>query len=827
GIAARGSLIIRNKNDQIASDTLVNNKDNLEIFGRWTNLGNNTVGTNNFRSTLDNFVLSKTDDNKLLITARIKDGEQLSNIRTEGISNFGIINSQINDVPIYPTTDMLDSINFFSTNLLMTNASSSAVPGTTNPRINKKYEFYVGNGTEINLSLFYRNVNEGIYKELFDFEGDKVSSTIKQNINIGVTGGNPINLGIKNVEFSDEVLAELNLPETRLEELGISLKTEKSVSDQIYKQGIYLNDLMALAISGSPIPSVGGITISLGNRLTDKIFFEDPGYIPVDPVVPEVSTTSSIKWINSENQVITELSRIYEAWSRDSDPIGRDKLGQKFYNKVSYEVSGGKYRNITWRNQSNNYDGKEMYNNIVEEYSIYQQILSQLLPSASGETSRNIYEIGPGGTAQNIVRGTLLSIENKAQRTLIIDNVKEIIDGTSPIKDLLIEQQLAELVRIKFSEMKTTLTNPINTFYYYEIKKYLDSELTDKTRISAVDSFLIFDAENGLFNLRGQNPKILEVETQLTGSQKMKSLFDLLYFGLKEYGSETTFFGNAIFGAASTNGGTESILDLFIGFNSNQAILSDFSSSVSQTQIDSVNIYDRFLSIFGFGINEITENSLRTGDEIKLDWNGDNLETAIATIFNKFNPSTLQQVTILERSYQYNVFNSLVTSANIYNSLTYRKYNPPQGASTNDREKIVNILESGIVSHINIFAWSRIQEVGNDIERYTDLFSENISETIRLSNQIKTEADILDKFIQEQNALFEVNPFLNVQIVWPIIVGLIAVGMITVSSMSLAGTRRNSKLTSKPVIKMILIVAILISIAALGLIGAVVIPGLL
>ncbi|MGL5591062.1 MAG: hypothetical protein ACRDCH_03275 [Metamycoplasmataceae bacterium] len=828
GLAARGSLIIRNKNNQISNDTLSNNKDNLEIFGRWTNLGNNSIGVNNFRSTLDNFVLSKTDDDKLLVVARLRDGEQLTNIRTEGISNFGIINSQIDNIPIYPTTDMIDSVNFYSTNLLMTNANSSNVPGTTNPRINKKYEFYVGSGTEFNLLLFYKNIDENIYKDLYDFEGDKVSSTIKQNINVGVKDGNPINLSTKNVEFSDEVLAELGLPETRLEELGISLKTERSVSNNLYKQGIYLNDLMALAISGSPIPSSGGVTISLGNRMTDKIFFEDPGFVPVNPVVSEVSTTSPIKWINSENQVISELSRIYEAWSRDTDPIGRDKLGQKFYNKVDYELSGGKYRNITWKNQSNDYTGKEMYSNIVEEYAIYQQILSQLIPSTSSENSRNIYEIGPGGTAQNIVRGTLLSIENKAQRTLIIDNVKEIIDSTSPIKDSLIEQQLAELVRIKFSEMKTTLTNPINTFYYFEIKKYLDSELIDKTRLSTVDSFLIFDEENGLFNLRG-NPRILETVSQLTGSQKMQSLFSLLYFGMKDYGSETTFFGNAIFGAASTNGGTESILELFIGFNSNQELLSDFTSSVLQTQIDSVNIYDRLLSIFGYGINEITENSLMTGDEIKLEWNGEGLEQAITTIFNQFNPSSLKQVSILEKTYEYNVFNSLITSANIYNSLTFRKYNPPQGvlSPVDDARKIVNILESGIVSHINIFAWSRIQEVGNDIQRYTTLFSENISETIRLSNQIKTEIDILDRFIEEQNALFQINPFLDVRIVWPILVGLIAVGMIVVSSMSLAGTNKNTKLANKQVVKTILIIAILISVAALGLIGAVVVPGLL
>jgi hypothetical protein len=98
----------------------------------------------------------------------------------------------------------------------------------------------------------------------------------------------------------------------------------------------------------------------------------------------------------------------------------------------------------------------------------------------------------------------------------------------------------------------------------------------------------------------------------------MKSLFDLLYFGMNEFGLETSFFGNSIFSAVSTNGGAQSILDLFLGFSSNQDVLSTFDSLTSQTKINSINIYDRLLSIFGFGINNITELSLKTGDAIEL-----------------------------------------------------------------------------------------------------------------------------------------------------------------------------------------------------------------
>ncbi|MGL6125292.1 MAG: hypothetical protein ACRC1F_02245 [Metamycoplasmataceae bacterium] len=837
GIAARGSLIIRNKNNQIANNTLQENVDNLEIFGRWTNLGNNSVGTNNFRAFLDNFVLSKTDDGKLLVVARLRDGEQLDNIRVEGIDNFGIINSQIDNTEIYPTVDTASTIKFFSTNLLMTNATNADVnvPGSNviNTNIRKKYEFFVGDDTDFNLNLFYKNADLNVYRELFAFEGDQVSDTIRQTINVGVVGGNPTNIGLKNIEFSDEMIEEIAISDSSLSDLSMSLKTEKSQSGNFFKQSIYLNDLMALAISGAPIPSAGGITISLGNRITDKIFFEDPGFIDAIPPQAEVSSTNTIKWVNTENQVIAELARIYDLWSRGTGSVGSQKLGQKFYNKISYEVTDNKYQNITWRNESNDYTGREMYQNIVEEYAIYQEILAQLIPSISIENRRNIYEVGPtgGGTAQSIVRSTLLSINNKAQRTIIINNVKEILESNSSIKDLLIEQQLAELVRIKFSEMRTSLTDPINSFYYNEIKKYLDSDVSDKSIIVNPDSFMTFDyLEKGLFNLSSQNPKVLETKAQLTGSEKMKSLFDLLYFGSKSYGtSETTFFGSAIFGAISDNGGSESILDLFTELSNNQEILTNFSSSVAQTQVDSVNIYDRLLSVFGFGINSITENALITGAEIKLEWNGVNIEEAISTIFNKFNPTAVERVSILERDYEFNMLNSLITSANIYNSLTYRKYNTPEGivSPADDVQKIVNILESGIISYTNIFTWSRIQKAGNDIDLYTTYFSRNVSETLRLSDEIKTKIDILDRYVEEQNALFQINPFLNVQIVWPILVGLIAVGMITVSSISLAGTRRTSKLSSKPVVKTILIIAILVSVVALGIIGALVVPGLL
>lgn len=825
--AAQGSLIIRNKTGQIDTGTLTENQNNLEIFGRWTNLQNNQIGDNNFKQMMDNFVLAKTPTGIVRVVVRLKNGDQLNNISVNGrsIDSFGIIDSQISDKLIYDSTTSISNIRFFSTDLNMANIATGDLPAAENKGKNKKYEFYIGNETELNLNLFYKNLTTSEYKELFAFEDDKVSSTIKQMLKIGVVGGAGTNIGTKIVEYSDEVVKDLGVADDFLPNLAFSLKTEKSNNPNIYKQGLYFNDLMAFAIFGSPLPDRTGVKIALGSKITEKIFFEDPGFVPQTPASTEITSSIARKWTNTENEVITKLGEFYGKWAAGNEPIGSTKLGEKFYNKISYEKIDNTFKNITWKNESNDYSGQEMYQSIVDEYAIYQQILKQLIPT--GAPQRNIFEVGPGGTAGDIVKNTLLTIDNKAQRTLIINNVKEIIDSTSPLKDLLIEKQLAELVRIKFSEMKTSLTNPINSFYYSEIKKYLDSEVTDKSKIADVNTFLQFDLENGLFNLISS--KILETPAELTGSQKMKSLFDLLYFGAKTYpDSATTFFGNSIFSALSTNGGNESILDLFVSFNSNQLVLSDFSSSVSQTQIDSINIYDRLFSIFGFGINEITENSLETGQEIELRWNGTDLSSAVNIIFNKFNSSAVEKVIILEKEYEYNVLNALITSANIYNSLIFRRNNPPQGIESVEADaiKIRNVLEAGITSSRNIFTWSRIQKIGNDIDLYTTYFSKNVSETLKLSEEIKTQADILDRFIEEQDALFKVNPFLNVQIVWPILIGLIAVGMIVVSAIALTGTQRNVKLSSKPVVKTMLIIAILISVAALGVIGGFVVPAL-
>jgi hypothetical protein len=250
---------------------------------------------NNFKGVMDNFVLSKSGG-KLFIVVKLKDGDQISNVKVSGVPNFGIINSTLDSaVPTYPTEDTITNIKFFSKDLMVSGATASDVVGTTNQRINKKYEFYVGDNTEFNFNLFYQNSVDKVYKDLYGFEGDKISSTKKQLLALGVVAGSPASIAASKIQLSDEVMAEIGITDSDLNQLSVSLKTETSATKNIYKQGVYFNELMAFAVSGAPVPSRTGLVISLDSVLTQKIFFEDPGFVADAATKPNVSTATASK----------------------------------------------------------------------------------------------------------------------------------------------------------------------------------------------------------------------------------------------------------------------------------------------------------------------------------------------------------------------------------------------------------------------------------------------------------------------------------------------------------------------------------------------------
>lgn len=840
GTQADGSLILRNNNSQFINPDLSQNKNDLEVFGRWNNLGNKPIDdSSNFKSFFDNFVLTKAANGNISVIVRLKQNQIMTNISvntrkgTVPIDNFGIIDSRIDKTPLYDLTDSannISNIQFFSNNLDSTPSNGSDI-GTmvSNSQINSKYEYYIGDNSALNLNLFYKDTL-GEYKELYDFIGDEVSETIQQEIKIGIDDlGNPISLDSSLIQLSSLVIGSIKpIDLTQIENASIYSKTSKSNLTTISKQELYFNKgVTGLSIEGSPVIGKNGVIIPLDD-ITQKIFFEMPKNFSVSAEKSIVTEARSLEWVNKESEAIAVLSSVYEKWSRSNEIIGVEKLGQSFYNRIDYNKAGSTFKDITWKSQSNNYSGTELYNVLVSEYSSYQKILNQIVGSP---LNNNIFEVGPGGTASSIITNHILEIENREQRTAIIEKIKELIDEPGATDELLIEKELAELIRINFSEMKNRIWDqPVNKFYYEEIKKYLDSTLSSNVKLSSPASFLDFDVEEGLFTLKNSN--ILETKESLTGTEKMESLFNLLYFGSKDYDSKlTTYLGNAIFGSLSTSSGSESPLDLFTKvFSKNQSELSSFNSQDFQTMSNTITIYNKFLSSFGFGINAITENSLKTGDVIELKWGNIDFAKAIDNIFETFSTNSKDSVIILEKTYEFNKLNSLITSANIYNSLIHRKFNTPEGLDREiDIEKIDNLLAAGLISPKTVFTWSRIQKSGNDINLYTTNFSEKKAESIAFSNEIKTDKEILDRWITEQKSLFEkINPFLNVQMIWPPIVGLVAVGLIIISSTSLLSTRKFSKsvVSSKTTVRAILIITIIVCLASLGVIGAFIVPGL-
>lgn len=822
--ASRGSLIIRN----LSGKTLKQGVDDLDVFGRWDLGSGQVIGgageiNINIPEIMPNFVLSQ-ESKKISIFARLKAEETLQSISVDrnfgytSISNFGILDSQLsNSTPLFDETNkekVVSNIQFFSTKLQSTTATTAEAGSSINKGINKKFEYYLGSNTNLNLNLFYKTKNE--YKELFSFVDDEVSTTNQQMLKFGIDDkGEAFSIDTSKIEFSKSVLSEVvSSVETDINNAAVSSQTFKNISTALdpvpsfFKQQIFFNDLvMAFSIKGSPINVGTGIMGIKIEDLSQKIFFEKP--INYDSSPDSVlSQAKASKWVNEESEVIAKLSEVYSSWANSGSNGGSSKLGLTNYNKIKSSKNGNKFTKIHWGSESVDYTGTELYNSLVDEYSTYTAILTELI---SGYTSQgNIFQV-PTTPASIIIENQLLAVENGDFRNKIIENVKKIITD-KPVDEIKqIENQLALLVNVKFSEMKKSIFDAaINKFYYDEIKKYLDSEITGKI-FNNSSEFLSFDSKNELFNITNDK-KILSIENKFKGSDIMASLFKVLYSGDE---SKKLFFGSSIFSAVSTSGGVESLLNLFISFSTTDQI-STFNSNTTQTIANSLNVYDRLLSTFGFGINDITERSLVSGNQIALKWGNKDFAAAVSDMTEQFVKE--KTVNILQKEYKYIFFKSLVTSSNIYNSLKYRYENSPfveEVDKIKDKEKITNILNAGIILPETIFTWSRIQKSATIID-YIESFSKNLEESKKLSNEIKTDPLILDLVIKEQQSLFDVNPFLDMVIIWPILIGLIAVGILVVSSISLAGTIKTSKLSSKKVVATILIIAVIISIVLLG-----------
>ncbi len=829
GLLSRGSLIIRNLNNK---PNLESNLKELEIFGRWQLPSSSiTISPVNkeFPSVFPNFVLSEDSaSGKISIFARLKDnGEFLNNVVVDQghtvLNNFGIIDSQIDDThPLFDEKNkktVVSDIQFFSSTLKQSPSNVADASPSVNKEINSKFEYYLGSDTNFALNLFYKIKNKDgshIYKGIPAFVNNEESTNFKQFLKLGIDDkGDQISLDTTKIELSDNVINAIiknNYTSTTTAEYIASVASvvEKTFNNSnpipnIFKQQILFNDFInAFSIIGSPIDIANNQMGIRLNDLTQKIFPEKPNNF-IESSTSTFSEAKSSQWKNQDTKVISELATIYEKWAKQEGAASSKPLGLEVYNKINSSKDGNKYKNITWESQSYNYTGHELYNALVDEYDKYQKILSQLI--VGYKMPPNIFSY-PTNNASTIIKEQLLINNNGSVSDEIIKKVASIINKNPTDKDFQIGKQLARLINIKFAEMKSTvLDNNINTFYYGEIKKYLDSSITGKLFNSSAN-FLEFNSEDSLFKITNKN--VFKPNKKVKGSEMMASLFELLYFGQKDL-----YFGTSIFSAISTSGGNNSTLKLFNNNESDKYQLSHFTSTTTQSIDSSIKIYDRLLSTFNFGIYDITAKSLITGETLKLKWGEKNMEDVVTNIFNRF--ENKQEVIILQHPYEYNLFNSLVTSANIYNSLFYRFNNTPKGVVSiqKDQEKITKILNSGIVSPEVIFTWSRVQIMKSIVE-YVDAFSSDTDQAKRLSNEIKTEPLILDKVIKEQEALFNSNFLVDMAIVWPIIIGLIAVGMIVVSSISVVGIRKTSKLSSKKVLTTILFIIMVVSVALIG-----------
>ena len=330
---AKAYLIIKNDQGQVQKEQSIKTAyQNLDIFGRYTNLNGSAIGQGSFKEEQENIVLRKVESettknnragaaaaekNTLEVLVRLKQGEVISNISFSGETKprkFGILDVQVDDkttissiiknnsengsgktdtLMTKPTTKATDpntdeqlvKIQFFSSEY--TSKKKQASPFADNPAAaNRTIEIYQGyeEGNEefefsadLSYATKYSEQNSD-YETIKEYVGGVATNKVV-SLNLKFDGTNPSQINEGKSTYNFFALLKDNMDE-EVKKLfpNVSLISATSeVKNKIAKQTIEYSDKFYLV---GDVPKIGvDNSKEIKNKipnLMDKIFAEKP-----------------------------------------------------------------------------------------------------------------------------------------------------------------------------------------------------------------------------------------------------------------------------------------------------------------------------------------------------------------------------------------------------------------------------------------------------------------------------------------------------------------------------------------------------------------------
>ena len=864
-----GTLYIKNDKGQLSSYGAQQLANNLDIFGRWNTSNNNSIvgSTLGYDEMVNTFIFQKnTQTNKFEILVRLKENESLNNLEfstnIEGATNlqtpskFGILDVQASDsqtfrdkimsessgklTNISDSTNVVTSINFFSDTMV-----AIKDPSAQGWKNNRSLTFYQGSDVEFNLPLYSCTsiVSGSANYSQIDIYQNGISTGDVQNITLTTNGSVASTLQPEVYQMYTDLKAKL--PEELrgddfVEASTITLKSGVDANSTFTKQTLtYSDNFYGIGKRGWSSVSlsaerIGGIGIT---DPTQKIFFEKPKNF-TEPTSFTESTTKAAEQVNEREKMLSIMEDIYKEFSKSNSGIFND-LKFNLDTVSAYQTT----TNIRLTDLNlNNKSGNDLYTILNNNWKLVAGLIATLFKETGVDVNR--YNVSQPNVVKNwLAKASEFSssnVESIINDAIVITKADENAGNqigndltlnslTKQTKDKL-ANKVALLIKEQFTainnEFKSKIYNPV----YNKLKEIFESTSNQNiSMVKSVDSLVeVFKSQDGISLIKYKDGAWNEIvsTTSTTVKSSFKSLLDLMYF---ENGNGIAL-GNSIFE-------TNEMRQKFASFDSTS--LTTFESDSVSSKQDKIAIYGKLISFLTNGnsdydLEAMVNDMLVSGkpiDESKLN----KIESALITSVNNVGGIRKDETLQSEPVTSY-YLDDIISGTNAIICMTWKldqimnssgssvKLTSSRVAANREgyESELVNKIESILgtnqqVSASELGIWSSIVDNGNyNYSNYTTNLSgrggvENINS---VSNKLIQDSSILAKRVlpEMENQLYTVMEDL-LKNLWWVLVACVGVGVFVSSAVGIATKSRQIKLSSRPVIKWLLVSGIILGIA--------------
>lgn len=647
---AKGSLIFRNDKEQLLNATnLKTAYENLDIFGRYALGATGELNKGAYKSEMDNFVLTKTN-NKISILLRLKVNQTFGDISFDSDSLYaqgelGIYDVQTtksktfkdylsgNDSASTKLMDLnekdnqINGIQFYSDGLFsekLSSSKSSVAP------IDRKLEFYQAKGEEINFKLNYINTITNSTNDYAPLNKWSNAVDTKEQLSIGLKyDGDPTKITPSTIDFyiglkdnlPDEIKKE-NIKDISKINLVSTTNTNKTIAQQSlsFAQNFYGIGNRTDLGGWTAVNITGKYKISLPN-LTDKIFFEKPTSFTADTSSKVESNTFAQEQTDTRTNVIQILGELYTKWFNNDANYQSQTFTLSNIPFLTYTENNGGYSNIKFESINISGNGNELINGTKGINTYWKPIVKLINTLFSKnynlDNEKRFVVASDANTGSQVVQNTLIGNVNyipnlnrvQEEVNKAVEVFKKVTEGVDPDKLPTLEgldnstkevfgNVLANLIGIQFGAIENEFKSQQLTPLYSIFIKTLNNSKVNENVLKVNDPSSILEFVPMVEN---KNPRLIKYKVNawnsisttdnLTLKDQLKTFIELMNFGSENNG--ISLIKSII--------NIDTLYNSYLGF-STQGLLenqTDYNNQLSQ-----LRIFDKIFNFFGYSFRD-------------------------------------------------------------------------------------------------------------------------------------------------------------------------------------------------------------------------------